>query len=506
MAFEPVYDVVRLSSRKRIASAQTVAEARLLPAPGTVIARVLSITAETKVGASEVFAGEARYGGRVDFTVLFVDVDGKNHTVAHSAEFSDKIESPRIGAGMQSSFSGEVLDTDVVNVSSSEIKLAAVVEIRLDADESEEIKCLVGGGTGIYGNSEEIEYSVFRASGTGTANLSSTIADVKATDILMSEYRAIVTTRTAGVDSVTINGLIIGDILGETEDGLAVSYRTEIPFSEEFPADGARQGDLVIARACVVGAPRIEADEDGSAIISDYELTISYAVYGDGKTEVVSDVFSATNELMVTSESATVCKPRLNATVTDRVEGSVTLEVNMPIADNILGMTAAKVTVSNAVAEADDEMLVEGVVGGNVIYYCAEANSENSVAVELPFSLKVAVPGLRENDEVYVCAEVVAVTLKIRRGNEIDVRADVAFEIYAAGSSTKCVITDLSEGEARIIPSSAISVHVARPGETLWDVAKATGSTPELVMLQNPDLELPLKGGERVLVYRYLSK
>ena len=346
---------------------------------------------------------------------------------------------------------------------------------------------------------------MFRASGTGTANLSSTIADVKATDILMSEYRAIVTTRTAGVDSVTINGLIIGDILGETEDGLAVSYRTEIPFSEEFPADGARQGDLVIARACVVGAPRIEADEDGSAIISDYELTISYAVYGDGKTEVVSDVFSATNELMVTSESATVCKPRLNATVTDRVEGSVTLEVNMPIADNILGMTAAKVTVSNAVAEADDEMLVEGVVG-NVIYYCAEANSENSVAVELPFSLKVAVPGLRENDEVYVCAEVVAVTLKIRRGNEIDVRADVAFEIYAAGSSTKCIITDLSEGEARIIPSSAISVHVARPGETLWDVAKATGSTPELVMLQNPDLELPLKGGERVLVYRYLSK
>ena len=134
MAFEPVYDVVRLSSRKRIASAQTVAEARLLPAPGTVIARVLSITAETKVGASEVFAGEARYGGRVDFTVLFVDVDGKNHTVTHSAEFSDKIESPRIGAGMQASFSGEVLDTDVVNVSSSEIKLAAVVEIRLDAD------------------------------------------------------------------------------------------------------------------------------------------------------------------------------------------------------------------------------------------------------------------------------------------------------------------------------------------------------------------------------------
>lgn len=505
MAFEPVYDVVRLSSRKKIASAQAVAEARLLPAPGTVIARVLSITAASRVGASEVFAGEARYGGRVDFTVLFVDVDGKNHSITHSTDFSDKIESPLVTADMKADFTSEVLDTDVVNVSSGEIKLAAVVEIRLDADTSEEIRYLTGG-TGVYSDGEEIEYCVFKAGGTGTANLSSTIQDVKITDILASEYRAVVTTRTAATDSITVNGLIIGDILGETEDGLAASYRTEIPFSEEFAADGARAGDVVLARACVCGTPRIESDEDGSAIISDYELTVNYAVYGEEKTEIVSDVFSATNELMVTSESATVCRPRLNVTLTDRVEGSVTLEVNMPIADNILGMTAQRVTVSNAVASADDEMLVEGVVSGNVIYYCAEANSENSVAVELPFSLKISVPGLQEDDEVYARGTVISTTLKIRRGNEIDVRAEVAFEVCAAGSTTKCVITDLTEGEARIIPSSAISVHVAAKGETLWDVAKATGSTPELVMLQNPDLELPLKGGERVIVYRYLTK
>lgn len=506
MAFEPVYDVVRLSSRKKVASAQAVTEARLLPAPGTVIARVLSITATSKVGASEVFAGEARYGGRVDFTVLFVDVDGKNHSITHSAEFSDKIESPLVTADMKADFTSEVLDTDVVNVSSGEIKLAAVVEIRLDADESVEIRYLSSGGAGVYGSGEELEYSVYKAGGTGTANLSSTIADVKIVDILACEYRAIVTTRTAGMDSVTINGLIIGDILGETEDGLAASYRTEIPFSEEFAADGASAGDIVIARACVSGTPRIETDDDGSAIISDYKLTIVYAVYGEAKTEVVSDVFSATHELLVTSESATVCKPRLNTTVTDRVEGSVMLEVNMPIADNILGMTAQRVTVTNAAAAADDEMLVEGVVGGNVIYYCAEANSENSVAVELPFSLKVAVPGLKEDDEVYARGEVISASLKIRRGNEIDVRAEVAFEVCAAASSTKCVITELTEGEARIIPTAAISVHVARPGESLWDVAKATGTTPEAVMAQNPDLELPLKGGERVIVYRYLEK
>ena len=217
------------------------------------------------------------------------------------------------------------------------------------------------------------------------------------------------------------------------------------------------------------------------------------------------DAFSVSNELLSTSESVNICKNKLNVTVTDRVEGNVTLEVNMPIVDNILAATALRLSVTNIVA-GDGEALIEGIVSGNIIYYSAEANSKNSVAVELPFSLKLPVEGLSEGDDVTGRGEVTAVTLKIRRGNEIDIRADIAAELEASGISTKCVITELNEGEARELPSSAISIHIAKPGETLWDVAKALGSTPELVMLQNPDLNLPLSGGERIMVYRHLTR
>ena len=76
MAFEPVFEVVKINSKRRLAKTQAVVEAKLLPAPNTVIARVLSITADSVIGASEVFTGEIRYNGRVNFKVLFVDVDG----------------------------------------------------------------------------------------------------------------------------------------------------------------------------------------------------------------------------------------------------------------------------------------------------------------------------------------------------------------------------------------------------------------------------------------------
>jgi len=64
------------------------------------------------------------------------------------------------------------------------------------------------------------------------------------------------------------------------------------------------------------------------------------------------------------------------------------------------------------------------------------------------------------------------------------------------------VLTGLELGEERILPTSAFSVHIAKNGESLWDVAKALGLTPELVLVQNPGLSLPLNGGERVMAYR----
>ena len=55
MAFEPVFEVVKINSKRRLAKTQAVVEAKLLPAPNTVIARVLSITADLSLIHISVF-------------------------------------------------------------------------------------------------------------------------------------------------------------------------------------------------------------------------------------------------------------------------------------------------------------------------------------------------------------------------------------------------------------------------------------------------------------------
>ena len=128
-----------------------------------------------------------------------------------------------------------------------------------------------------------------------------------------------------------------------------------------------------------------------------------------------------------------------------------------------------------------------------------------SAAVELPFSLTVSA-NLKEGDVVTARGIVTNVNVKIRRDGELEIKADIAVEYSACREEVKYIISELAVGEERALPTGAVAIHIARKGETLWDAAKALGTTPENVLLQNPGIALPLSGGERVLTYRCLSE
>ncbi|MFR6641565.1 MAG: hypothetical protein ACLUSP_09805 [Christensenellales bacterium] len=259
---------------------------------------------------------------------------------------------------------------------------------------------------------------------------------------MFAEHKIVVSERSAGADSVRASGVIISDICGETEDGLIASYRVETPFSEEWGADGASAGDAVFVRACVSGKENLAADGDTYAVDLTYEIAFDYSVYAPDRVTLVCDLFSSDRELIVGSESAPVNIAKGGYTITDRVEGNVTLEVNMPLADNILAATGTRLTVTNLLA-SDDEVLVEGIVSGSVIYYSAEDNVTSGALVELPFSITSRLDGARTGDELCGRGTVTSTSLKIRRGNEIDIKADIAVEIESVRPENVTVITSV---------------------------------------------------------------
>ena len=504
MAFEPVFEMTKIESLKRLCSSQAVVEAKLLPSSGATIAKVLSIATDCVVSPSEVFAGEARYNGRVCFRVVFADGEGLNHSMDYNADFTDKLTCDKIVAGIRPVLSASILDTDVVSADEREIRLACVVEVNLDANIAESVNVLTSGGENIYTHDEKIEYTSLAWEGTDNFEVGDSMADVKCKEILLAEPRVILSSVRAGLDSVTVQGKVVCDLCCEDADGLIMSYRQTTPFAQEISAQGVKDEDFAIGYVSLLSHKvALEESDESSSVTFEYSVSVTAKAFSTRSVNAIVDAFSVTHELLLAGQSLEICRGTLCETFSDRVDGSVTLDINMPIADNILAVTGAKLNIASATAK-DSKIVFEGVASCNVIYYGAEEGTSNCVAVELPFSLERAAQ-VNDGDVVLARGIITCVSAKIRRGNEIDIKADIEIETCVRSGDTKYVITELQLGEERELPTSAFSIHVAKSGETLWDVAKSLGTTPEIILTQNPKLSLPLSGGERVIAYRNLK-
>ena len=117
----------------------------------------------------------------------------------------------------------------------------------------------------------------------------------------------------------------------------------------------------------------------------------------------------------------------------------------------------------------------------------------------MPFSVEEKVEG-EESDVVTLCLN--NVTARSKRGKEIEVSAELS--VYADMSSrlTESIISNIVVGDEKPKDDCTLYLYLAKPGQTIWDIAKEMNVSEEMILEQNEGLELPIKGGERIVIYR----
>lgn len=502
MANETVYDVAVVDNRRQLDSGQTVVEARLTAtAP---IGKVLSLKCDCAVSPTETLNGEARYTGKVFYKALYLDTEGTPRALDYTADFSGSIASPAVRPDGSAEFTAAVLDTDVTAATENEIKAAAVVEIGLCYTDADSVRYVSRGGDGVYTLDERIVYPKAEGSAAGSFAVTDSLENVEINSVIVAEARLLHVKKTAGIDCVHIGGDLVCDLVCTAPDGLLVSYRTVTPFEEEAACHGARD-DFATVGTLTLDGVKVEVLEGESTTIElRYDVRYSVKVFSEQSVTVVTDAFSPTDELIKTVTGVEINRPAADVTAEETLDGSVTLKDEMPPADNILAVCGSKCNISDCKSD-DGRVTVTGMVTGSIVYYSAENNAVASAAFELPFSVATGVTA-SPAASVFCTAEVASTTVRIRRGNELDIKAEVCFDLSVTEKTAVAVISDLKIGEPLPQNDSAFSVYIARENESLWDAAKALSLTPEQVVLSNPDLTFPLKGGERVTAFRHLEK
>ena len=161
---------------------------------------------------------------------------------------------------------------------------------------------------------------------------------------------------------------------------------------------------------------------------------------------------------------------------------------------------AAQCTVEAAASVSEGEIAVEGVLH-TVVFY-REGEEERSLPVSLPFAFPVRSDRARAGDRAEMTAIVCGVSVRQKTEGELEAEGTLRlFFTLFGGEQTACV-TELTAGEP--VPESGAAIRVFMPaaGDTLWETAKKLGKPPEQVAEENPELAFPLRGDERIVVYR----
>lgn len=480
---------IKSDEYKPIARGQAVVEARHAQ-DGEV--RVLSVSASASVRPSEIFAGEARYTGKVRFDCLVTD-GTRVECVSSVAEFSDKIASPEIGVGMAVSLVPEIVNCEAT-ADGGAIKMTAVVDtvglaaVHCDCD------CLATPDDGVYVEKTTVEYGEVIAQASEIAYINDSLGNVKATEALCASSCAVVTSAECTDGAVRVSGTVYSTVIVRTPDDLIASHKMVTPFVKSVAAQGAEADCAAFAVACVTdSAATLELGDDNSLDLA-VTTILDVAVVRKSTADAFTDVFCADNEIEVKTVEATLCAVEPQITVTDTVDGQIALEADRLAADNVLCVTNTFCTVADA--KTDGRVYAEGLVGGDIVYYNAEKNAVDSVAFRLPFSMPLAVHSDAQN--VTATAAVTDVSVRVRRESVFDIKAEVAFTLCMSSCKTIKLVESVDIGDPIPRPDATVIVHIAKQGETLWQAAKALCCSPERVIEQN-SASAPFEGGERLI-------
>jgi hypothetical protein len=469
---------------------------------GKKIKKVLSIIADPKITAVDAQNGEAVLNGRVNYKVLFVNEDEEVVSLDYFADYKDKIAAPEITPTSRLAAKTDVIDVEIGG--DGNVVVSLVIENSLYMIAQEAIPALKDVADNYLGERRKIFTQSYLDALISSTEISDEVATgTNVSQVLMFDAAVAVDESVVGNGIITINATVFANVLYVNADGAFENKQFAIPVTEEQQTvqgtDVRAFTDAVIKNTKVV----LSGSEGNNIIrieaIVQFDTTIIVTV----EEEIVSDLFSVSNEITVKTEKFSASKFLESAAFRDTVNGSVNLDESRPAVGEILACVGV-VNKLAAVKPSGEKVIVEGVVGLTVIYKDIDEVID-SVDIEIPYSIATKRPTMA--DESYRLEGKGAagtVTVKRRRDRELDVSAELFFSIQAYGEDGVYVISDVVETETKK-DVSAISVYNTAPGETLWDIAKALSAPPEEILKQNGELVIPVKSPGRVLLYRCLE-
>lgn len=471
-------------------SSQSVVECRFSFGDG--VSEILAVCPQVSPAGCEVSSGRVNYGGRLICTAVYADVNGKLGRAQKGAEFTHFADDACL-APAQTAFCNLSCERCSVRRDGSSFLVTAVISAQIDVYGPAERTCLVSCEGAVCRTEPVKMLSAITFSGESEVEDDFEAAGVD--DILMHDAKVIVTDCRCGAGEIRISGEIYLSLLAVRGEEQAALDRV-IPYSAEILCDDAIVPCRALCRAQIKDinvAAQVNEERGRCSVNFSAQLAFYGEFYEEREVYAATDAFRTDGEADLHFACERTVKCGDVKVYSERVSGACSVKAKIDYGCTFRVALAPRAECTYSA----DTGILEGGVSFVLIY--ARNGETHSTEVTLPFSVKL------NGGESLTVTEVAVNGISVRQRAEGECEAEATLKITAAVlvPETCSYITEIDDGEDSENQPCAVTVLIPGGGETLWAAAKRLKMTPEEVAAAcGAEVSFPLKGDERIVIYR----
>lgn len=500
MSFEPEFEKIILCEKKGVLEQKEKVDCKTQISTES-IKKIIFVTAHPYVSKVESIDGGVEYAGKVNFFVCYEDQQEQIRKYECASEYSGVIKD---GSVMPSSKTKAIVTVQKTEANGEGINLSLTANLSVQVEIREKAeKSFVSGGKGFYCDKKEVE--ILKSLGERTIvypfeeefELGFAVKDV-----LSQGASCIITACQCGVGTIIVDGEVyLSAILLQGDDGKDIIKETRaLPFRAEIECEDAMPTNTAVAYATQKSFKTditVDEEQKKSVVTVNLLINLSGEAYSNEKVGIIDDAFSINEEIELITEKSINREVKEQETVIERGSSRASIE-ELPVGAGLIATINERAeTVSQTVTEKGIE--ITGVVSCTAIMKDGEGKTF-SRKVETPFTATLSAKNCLD------CVET-NVSVKSLEAKIISLdSAELSYELICSINQVKNCEVNLVKEIKSICEKkpcdSAISVYIPLEGETLFPLAKRLNVNPSELVTTNKELEFPLTGEERIVIYR----
>lgn len=479
---------------------QVVVDCRFNIEQGKSVMKVLSVSAKPYLTTCECAQNEARFCGKVFFKLIYLTEEGEIITLENISDFNEECKSEGVVGNEKSSVDFVLVDVTTPSVKSNEVRVACVLDATVKLtdnkkltyeSEANEDVCYQKKVVDIWENISSVDESF---DVTDEIRISGSMEKIISYDVDL-----IVKDCFASLGFVCVSGDVSYSFIYEREEEgerKLVHYCQKLPFKQEIALSESKKecyfsADLMVNSSDV--KVNVVLDNNSNIIKFISPIRVRGELFENKIIDCISDAYMVDYECELKNEKlVTITNPKSEAF--ESVE-SGNYELGGEGEYGYIGYTAQNVTLTSLTSKGDG-VDVEGLISASVLLNYE--GGMTAINCEFPFKTHLK---CEKNEHTFASLSLINLDIALN-GRVLNIEARVGYYISSYGKGECTFVSKIEKTVEKEKPDCGVEIVFARENQTLFDIGKMFSVSENMLLEQNKDVVLPLKEGDKLVIYR----